>query len=153
LEINKNYPFNPYKIYYYNNKFACNSYEYSNNLKFLNKKKIAYDMYLNNVYEKIKYKNGNIIIFFYNLLYNLKCKFFNNNNNINCFCCSSITCSKLWSPSNIFNDIILEKIEIDFIEKYSSELNYKYLVNIYNNLLYNSMLTKLPNEILDKILY
>ena len=64
-----------------------------------------------------------------------------------CYCCSSIMCSNLWCPSYTFVNIILEYLEISFIERYSSPINYKYLTSIYNSIFF-----KFPPEIIDLIL-
>ena len=53
-------------------------------------------------------------------------------NKESCYCCNSITCNNLWSPVYTFENILLEIIEIEFIKTYSSNLKYKYLLNIYN---------------------
>jgi len=50
--------------------------------------------------------------------------------NINCFCCSSITCLDNWSPSHTINHIILE---IRKYKKYKKHLIYKILVDKIKN--------------------
>ena len=56
-------------------------------------------------------------------------------------------CQNLWSPAYTFVNIVLEHLEISFIERYSSVVSYKYLLNIYK-ILFN----KLPLEMFDIIL-
>ena len=155
LEIPDHYPFKPYSVVNYNSIYVSNSiylttkyYNYNGN------NKISYSKYMNNIYEKIKDKDKTIYAFFFKNLYGFEPKFLNLKKN-DCYCCSSIICSNLWSPSLTFNNLIFEQLELRFIEKYSSELGYKYLVNIYNNyynILHNQLYKKLPDEIINKIL-
>ncbi len=144
LEIPDHYPFKPYNVVKYNSVFVSNYLNLSN----------KYSKYINNIYEKIKDKDKNIYKFFYKNLYGMEPKFLNLKKN-DCYCCSSVICSNLWSPSITFNNLIFEQIELQFIEKYSTKLGYKYLTNIYNNylnILYNEVYKKIPDEIIDKIL-
>ena len=149
LEIPDQYPFKPYSVVNYNSIYLTNKYfNYNSN------NKISYSKYMNNVYEKIKHKDKNIYAFFFKNLYGFEPKFLNLNKN-DCYCCSSIICNNLWSPSITFSNLIFEQLELTFIEKYSSELGYKYLVNIYNNyynIMHNQLYKKLPDEIISKIL-
>lgn len=153
LEIPDHYPFKPYSVVNYNSKYVLNSKYFTN--KYFNyngNNKISYSKYMNNIYEKIKDKDKTIYAFFFKNLYGFEPKFLNLKKN-DCYCCSSIICSNLWSPSITFNNLIFEQLELQFIEKYSSELGYKYLVNIYNNyynIFHNQK--KLPDEIISKIL-
>ena len=135
LQIPETYPFTPYKPIIYDDS-----------------DKISYFKYINNVYEKIKYKDKKIYIFFFNKLYGIESRFLKLEKN-NCYCCSSIFCTFLWSPAYTFNNIIFDHLEIQFIDKYSSNLNYRYLNNIYYNLFNNHKLfSKLPIELINKIL-
>lgn len=155
LEIPDHYPFKPYSVVNYNSKYVFNSKYLTN--KYFNyngNNKISYSKYMNNIYEKIKDKDKTIYAFFFKNLYGFEPKFLNLKKN-DCYCCSSIICSNLWSPSITFNNLIFEQLELQFIEKYSSELGYKYLVNIYKNyynILHNQLYKKLPDEIISKIL-
>jgi hypothetical protein len=146
LEIPEHYPFKPYNVVNYSSLFIYKVSVYSNNIN----NKISYSQYMNKIYEKIKYKNKNVYKFFYKTLYGIEPKFLNLKNN-DCYCCSSIVCSNLWSPKITFNNLIFEQLELVFIEKYSSNLAYAYLLNIYNNL-YNNIYIKIPNEILDNLI-
>ena len=47
--------------------------------------------------------------------------------------------------------MIFQELEIEFIENYSSQIAYRYLSNIYGNLL-SDVFIKLPEEIIEKIL-
>jgi hypothetical protein len=143
LQIPVTYPFIPLKIY--------------NMSKIINNKLIIinnYSNYLNELYKQLNSKNINfeILEFFFKIMYKKSCKFLNNFSNNSCFCCSSITCSNTWNPGCRFNDILLEYNEILFIEKYSQYLNYKKLNNVYNELIKNSIISKLPNELINIIL-
>jgi len=102
------------------------------------------------VMDKIKHRDKNIYRFFYTNLFGCEPLFLNLSKN-DCYCCNSNTCQNIWSPAITINSIILEQLEIRFIESYCSELGYRYLSNIYNNLL-NNILGKLPDEIIKTIL-
>lgn len=128
LSIPVVYPFNPYKIFQFNN-YLLN---------------INYNKYLYNIYNNIKYKNQEIFYFFYRSMYLNEPNFINKQS---CYCCNSITCNNLWSPVYTFQNILLEIIEIEFIKKYSTNLKYKYLLNIYN--FFNNLL---PYDIIEKII-
>ena len=149
LKIPESYPFKPYSVVNYNSIFLNNSMYLKKNYYDQNYK-ISYSKYMNNVYEKIKHKDKNIYKFFYNNLYGINPRFLNLKKN-SCYCCSSIICIELWSPSITFNNIIFDHLEIQFIEKYSSNIGYKYLENIYNNLFYN-IFKKIPEEIIKIII-
>ena len=149
LKIPESYPFKPYSVVNYNSIFLNKSMYFKKNYYDQNYK-ISYSKYMNNIYEKIKHKDKKIYQFFYNNLYNINSRFLNLQKN-SCYCCSSIVCNDLWSPSITFNNIIFDHLEIQFIEKYSSNISYKYLFNIYNNLFYN-ILKKIPEEIIKIIL-
>ena len=150
LKIPETYPFKPYSVINYNSIFKENSMYFSK--KFYNENyKISYSKYMNKVYDKLKHKDKKIFEFFYNKLYGINCRFLNLEKN-SCYCCSSILCNDLWTPSITFNYIIFDHLEIQFIEKYSSNLNYKYLENIYNSLLNHNLFSKLPHEVINKIL-
>ena len=131
LRIPQNYPFTPYKVMQIDNI----NYNYSK--------------YLNNIYKKIANREKEIYKFFFINQYNLNSKFLNLHSN--CFCCESITCPKYWSPGNTCIDIIFEYNEINFIKKYSSELMYKYISNIYKKLLNETFFYKLSDDLLEKI--
>ena len=137
LKFPEFYPFKPYSVISYDSNAINNE--------------ISYYKYLINVNNKIQTnaKNKNIYKFFYKNLYCLQPYFLNLTNN-DCYCCNSITCKDMWSPASTINSIIYEYLEIRFIETYSSENGYKYLCNIYNNLMHN-ILGKLPQEIIEII--
>ena len=77
-------------------------------------------------------------------------KFFNFIKN-ECYCCSSITCSANQSPALSLPNILLEFLEIKFIEKYSQPDEYKELENIYNYL-HKEYFNKLPTEIYELVI-
>lgn len=129
LSIPQTYPFKSYKVVDYNNNNGLHYYKY-----------------MNNVSAKITNYDKNIIIFFYKCLYNCE-PYFLMLKKHDCYCCSSITCSNLWCPAYTFVNIILEHLEISFIERYSSPINYKYLVSIYNGIF-----LRLAPEIIDLII-
>ena len=135
------YPFKPYSVINYKSKIMQNICSYNNK---------SYYKYLINVSNAIKHKDKNIYAFFYSNLYGREPLFLNLNNN-DCYCCNSVTCLNLWSPALTINSIILEQLEIRFIETYCSDNGYKYLSAIYNNLLH-VILGKLPEEIIKIIL-
>jgi hypothetical protein len=152
LKIPETYPFKPYSVVDYNSIFLNNSMYFKKNYyNYDQNYKISYSKYMNNVYEKIKHKDKKIYQFFYNNLYGIYSRFLNLEKN-SCYCCSSIVCNDLWTPSITFNNIIFDHLEIQFIEKYSSNLNYKYLQNIYNRLHTSELFIKLPDELINKIL-
>ena len=130
LSIPQTYPFRSYKVVNYNN----------------NNNGLCYYKYINNISAKITNYDKNIYKFFYKCLYNCE-PYFLMLKKYDCYCCSSIMCSNLWCPSYTFVNIILEYLEISFIERFSSPLNYKYLVAIYNSIFF-----KFPPEISDHIL-
>ena len=140
LEIPEHYPFKPYSVINYNSISLNNKLNIKHN----------YLKYMNNVYEKIKHRDFNIYKFFYKFLYSLEPRFLNLDKD-SCFCCNSITCLDLWSASITFNDMIFQELEIKFIENYSSQIAYRYLSNIYGNLL-SDVFIKFPEEIIEKIL-
>ena len=135
------YPFKPYSVLSYKSKIMQNICSYNNK---------SYYKYMITVSNAIKHKDKNIYAFFYRNLYGREPLFLNLNNN-DCYCCNSVTCLNLWSPALTINSIILEQLEIRFIETYCSDNGYKYLSAIYNNLLH-VILGKLPEEIIKIIL-
>lgn len=136
LSIPQTYPFKSYKVVDYNNN-NNNNYNYNG---------LHYYKYMNNVSAKITNYDKNIYIFFYKCLYNCE-PYFLMLKKHDCYCCSSIMCSNLWCPAYTFVNVILEHLEISFIERYSSLASYKYLVSIYN-----SIFSRLPPEIIDLII-
>ena len=132
------YPFKPYSVLSYRSSIIST------------KNEMSYYKYLIAVNNAIKTKDRNIYKFFYKNLYGRKPLFLNLGSN-DCYCCNSNTCQNIWSPSLTINSIILEQLEIRFIETYCSKLGYSYLSNIYNNLMH-SVLGKLPEEIISAIL-
>ena len=136
LSIPQTYPFKSYKVVDYNNN-NNNNYNYNG---------LHYYKYMNNVSAKITNYDKNIYIFFYKCLYNCE-PYFLMLKKHDCYCCSSIMCSNLWCPAYTFVNVILEHLEISFIERYSSLVSYKYLVSIYN-----SIFSRLPPEIIDLII-
>jgi hypothetical protein len=129
------YPFKPYSVLSYRSN---------------TKNEMSYYKYLIAVNNRIKHKDKTIYKFFYKNLYGHEPLFLNLASN-ECYCCNSNTCQNIWSPSLTINSIILEQLEIRFIETYCSELGYSYLVNIYNNLM-QIILGRLPEEIITAIL-
>ena len=140
LKYPEYYPFKPYSVLSYKSKIMKNIYV---------KNEMSYYKYLIAVGNKLKHKDKNIYKFFYRNLYACDPLFLNLNNN-DCYCCNSVTCVNLWSPSLTINSIILEQLEIQFIESYCSEIGYNYLSNIYNKLMH-TVLGKLPEEIISVI--
>ena len=134
LSIPSDYPFKPYDI-------INSRLHYS----------VKYFKQLNNLYEKIKFQDKQSLMFFFENQYQMKPKFLNLNLS-SCYCCNSITCRHNWSPNCRIDDILLEYLELEFIQKYSSKLGYKYLKNIYNNLFKNTYFSKLPAEVINLIL-
>lgn len=132
LIVPKTYPFRPYKYFSStiidkNNNRELNYYKYIQNIhNYLNK---------NNIDKKI-------LEFFYSIYYKRRSKFLKLENN-ECFCCNSIFCYNNWCPSKNIKDVINEIEEIEFIETYKNRLE-----KIYNN----SFITKLPDDIILKIL-
>ena len=118
LEIPKNYPFKPYYI------------------------GKPYYKSLVNLQEKIKNNDKNIYCFFFKCLYSIEPKMLSSDV---CYCCSSVTCSYKWCPSFSFVKVIVEQLEVDFLETYSSAKKFNYLKNIYG------LFEKFPIEIIDKI--
>jgi len=132
------YPFKPYSVLSYRSSIINAQNE------------MSYYKYLIAVNNAIKTKDRNIYKFFYTNLYGREPLFLNLGSN-ECYCCNSNTCQNIWSPSLTINTIILEQLEIRFIETYCSKLGYSYLSNIYNNLIH-TILGKLPEEIISAIL-
>jgi hypothetical protein len=128
LSIPQSYPFKSFKVLNYDKNVGLNYYNY-----------------INNVSSKINNYDKNIYKFFYKCLYNWEPYFLNLKKN-DCYCCSSVMCPNLWCPAYTFVNVILEHLEISFIERYSSFISYKYLTTIYKGLL-----NKLPLEIVEHI--
>jgi len=125
LEVTQNYPFNPYNVINFNSK---NKVPYLNNL--------------NNLTEIFKNRDKIYYIFFFRCMYSLNPKFLNLNKQ-ECYCCKSMMCKNEWCPSFTFINLLLELIEVKFIECYSSNLSYRYIKNIYDKLF-----VKLPDELI-----
>lgn len=136
LKYPEYYPFKPYSVLSYKSSSIANE--------------MSYYKYLISIDNKLKHKDINIYKFFYRNLYGHEPLFLNLNSN-ECYCCNSVTCVNLWSPSLTINSIILEQLEIRFIESYCSNIGYRYLSAIYNNLMHK-VLGKLPEEIISAIL-
>lgn len=111
LQISEDYPFRPYKII--NDNYYVKLVE------------------LNNTIKKF---NNNILKFFYIVLYNIK-PYFLSLSNQQCFCCYTILCENSWSASIKIENLLLEKLEIDFISKYTTYITYKNIQNIYIKLI------------------
>ena len=137
------YPFKPYSVLSYRSSIISAKNEMAKN-------EMSYYKYLIAVNNAIKTKDRNIYKFFYKNLYGHEPLFLNLGNN-DCYCCNSNTCRNIWSPSLTINSIILEQLEIRFIETYCTKVGYSYLSNIYNNLMH-TVLGKLPEEIISAIL-
>jgi hypothetical protein len=132
------YPFKPYSVLSYRSSIISAQNE------------MSYYKYLIAVNNAIKHKDKTIYKFFYKNLYGHEPLFLNLASN-DCYCCNSNTCRNIWSPSLTINSIILEQLEIRFIETYCTKVGYSYLSNIYNNLMH-SVLGRLPEEIISAIL-
>jgi len=129
LSVPQTYPFKSFKVVNYDNNIGLNYYNY-----------------INNVSSKISSYNKNIYKFFYKCMYNCE-PYFLTLNKYDCYCCSSVMCQNLWCPAYTFVNVILQHLEISFIQRYSSVILYKYLTTIYNKIF-----NKLPLEIIDIIL-
>ena len=125
LEVTQNYPFNPYNV-----------------INFNSKNKVPYLDNLNNLTEIFKNRDKIYYIFFFRCMYSLNPKFLNLNKQ-ECYCCKSMMCKNEWCPSFTFINLLLELIEVKFIECYSSNLSYRYIKNIYDKLF-----VKLPDELI-----
>jgi hypothetical protein len=132
------YPFKPYSVLSYISPIINT------------KNDMSYYKYLIAVSNAIKHRDRYIYKFFYKNLYGHEPLFLNLGSN-ECYCCNSNTCRNVWSPSLTINSIILEQLEIRFIETYCSNNGYNYLANIYNKLMH-TILGKLPEEIISVIL-
>jgi len=129
LSVPQTYPFKSFKVVNYNNNVG-----------------LSYYNYINNVSSKISSYNKNIYKFFYKCLYNCE-PYFLTLNKYDCYCCSSVMCQNLWCPVYTFVNVVLQHLEISFIQRYSSAILYNYLTTIYNKIF-----NKLPLEIVDIIL-
>jgi ubiquitin-protein ligase len=141
LSISSCYPFKPYEIANIINNIYYNKININNNLN-----RISYSKHLNNIYEQVKLLDKKILLFFFENQYLIESKFLNLDHK-SCYCCNSITCPSQWSPSCRIDHLLVEYLEFKFIKKYTSRLQYKYLKNIYNNLL-----QQLPDEIIISII-
>ena len=74
-------------------------------------------------------------------MYSINPKFLNLDKN-ECYCCKSLMCTNEWCPNFTFTNLLLEQLEIGFMECYSSNLSYIYIKYIYDNLFF-----KLPPDI------
>ena len=129
LEVNQCYPFKPYNVIYL---------RFKNNLPYLNN--------LNNLTELFKNRDKIIYIFFFKCIYSISPRFLSLDKN-ECYCCKSLMCTNEWCPSFTFINLLLEQLEIKFMESYSSNLSYRYIKNIYYKLFF-----KLPPDIVLNIL-
>jgi len=134
LGIDECYPFRP---------FIVNKFNFEKNLKGL-----TFAKYLVSLNTNIAKQGIDISVLgaFFKIQYLREPIFLNLKENM-CFCCKSITCYMLWSPSFTFKHLLYEYLEITFIEKYSTLANYCELLRIYNILF-----SKFPNEIICKII-
>tara|TARA_E500000178_G_C16996575_1_gene743494 strand:+ start:1282 stop:1869 length:588 start_codon:yes stop_codon:yes gene_type:complete len=132
LEIPKCYPFEPYSIY---------------NIFYNNNRITSYHKYINNICTNSKKCDYEILDFFYKILYGKENKYLKNKKNT-CYCCESLTCKSNWNPAFTLNDIVVEYLEIKFIEKYSIKRKYELLENLYVNLF-----LQLPDDIKNLILF
>jgi len=133
LKIPKYYPFEPYSVH---NNYYINNYQ-----------RISYHKYINNICSYSKRCNYEILDFFYKILYGKENKHLKNKKNT-CYCCESLTCKSNWNPALTVNDVIIEYLEIKFIEKYSTKTKYELLENLYINLF-----LQLPDDIKNLILF
>ena len=136
LSIPQSYPFKPYSIKNCNIKFKNKHNTYFRNIYMLNEAK-------NKIYD------SNILTFFYKIQYGINPRFLNLNTN-ECFCCNSISCPYNWSPSLTIENILLEYLELNYINFYNKPYTYLKVLNIYNEL-FEKYFNKLPSEIIDKI--
>ena len=134
LIVPNEYPFKPYNI---------NSYYLSNN------NDLNYSKYISKLNNKNKLHNNEVLKFFYKIQYNNNMQFLNLNNDA-CYCCASFNCISNWCAAYTFKNILLEYLELSFIDKYSKPYNYLVLENIYNQL-FENYFNKLPNEIIEMI--
>jgi len=153
LNIPQTYPFKSYNVVnfnnyynYYNNNNNNNNNNNKNFNNYNNNNGLCYYKYINNVSAKINNYDKNVYKFFYKCLYNCE-PYFLMLKKYDCYCCSSIMCSNLWCPAYTFVNIILEHLEIRFIERYSSCVSYKYLTSIYSNIF-----SRVPPDIFELIL-
>lgn len=133
LIIPNEYPFKPYKVLSYH--LTGNSDK-------------NYSKYISELNSKNKIYNTEVLNFFYKIQYN-KPKFLNLDSN-SCYCCASCTCPSIWHPGLTLNIMLIEYLEMTFINKYSKPYNYLYMENIYNQL-FENYFNKLPNEIIEMI--
>jgi len=134
LMIPYDYPFKPYKITNYYNKTT----------------QLSFHKYMNNIAETTKDKNLDILILFYKILFRATPKFLLLSKK-DCYCCFSITCGNNWTPSNTISDLLLEYYEIEFINHYCKQENYKLLEKTHDYL-FKNLFEKLPDEIIEEIL-
>lgn len=116
LEINQCYPFKPYNVIYLN---------FSNSLTYLNN--------LINLTTLFNKRDKTVYIFFFKCMYLINPKFLNLNK-YECYCCKSLMCTSEWCPSFTFTNLLLEQLEVKFMECYSSNISYRYIKNIYDKL-------------------
>jgi len=135
LSVPRDYPFKPYTIKYCNINFKNKSNSYFKNIYLLNEKTKVYD--------------SNILSFFYKIQYCINPRFLNLNTN-DCYCCNSITCTYNWRVSLTVENILLEYLELNYINFYNKPYTYLKILNIYNKL-FEKYFNKLPNEIIEKI--
>jgi pantothenate kinase len=72
---------------------------------------------------------------------------FLNLNKHDCYCCKSLTCINEWCPSFTFINLLLEQLEVKFMNSYSSNLVYRYIKDTYDKLFF-----KLPPDIVLNII-
>jgi hypothetical protein len=147
--IPKSYPFKPYII----TKFKKFNSDNNNNNSNSDSDKIGYHKYLSLINSKNnKIYDNKILAFFYKLQYNIESRFLNLSST-DCFCCSSITCSHIWTPSFKIDHVLLEYLESQYIMNYNQPYSYLKLLNTYNGLFELFYFYKLPNEIIEIILH
>tara|TARA_Y100000389_G_scaffold39572_1_gene34021 strand:- start:86 stop:703 length:618 start_codon:yes stop_codon:yes gene_type:complete len=133
LIIPNEYPFKPYKVLSYH---LCGNSDKN------------YSKYISELNSKNKIYNNEVLNFFYKIQYN-KPKFLNFDYNT-CYCCVSYSCPSVWHPGLTLNFMLIEYLEMTFINKYSKPYNYLILENTYNYL-FENYFNKLPNEIIEMI--
>ena len=134
LMIPYSYPFKPYTITNYYDKTT----------------QLTYHKYINNIAETTKDKNLDILILFYKILFRATPKFLLLSKK-DCYCCTSISCGNNWTPSNTISDLLVEYYEIEFINHYCKQENYKLLEKTHDYL-FKNLFAKLPDEIIEEIL-
>jgi len=136
LKIPTDYPFRSFNI---SKHHMCNNVNFNSHINKLSN--------LTNALDK------NILQFFYIIQYGIKPRLINVlEKNTKCYCCSSITCDKNWSPGRRICDFLLEYNELMFIDKNTKKKTYKSIHATYTAL-HALYFHKLPVEIMEHIFH